>query len=308
MRLVLGIVFLSFFCTGCNDRASYGKLEGYTEENTVDVEQPSVAQDDTETISILETPKKPKKSNKVDKQNEVVIDDSNEIEEEKEMFADESKEAKEIYRSITVCDKDAFALVLEHVPTSGMYNRNSTTPLIRSIRHGCLDLMRLLIAHGVDINEVDGWGYTPLHWAATKNNSSALRELLALPEVKANVKDTGYGRTPLLWAMYTLSLPQNHIKLENLELLINSPKVDINKTDFVSNANAIIYAARLSHDRVMTLNRKKLVETLLESQEIDIFHEDKHGLDALRWAEQKYNVDVAKLLRDRMYQIRFGTN
>ena len=306
MRLVPSLICLSFFCISCSDGVKYTALKDNTEENFVDVEQLSVI-DDSETIGISDCDCDKDDTTNVAStpQEPIIIDDSVDLQEENIVVIN-SEISKRIFQSIYACDKDEFALVLEHVPSSGLVDKSANTPLIRSIRHGCLDLMRLLIAHGVDVNEPDGEGYSPLHWAAIKNNSSATRELLSIPEVNTNARDTDSGRTPLLWAIFSLSSPNNHINLENLILLINSPRVDINATDSVSNASAVIYVAKLSDDEVMTLNRKNLMEAILSSPEVNVFHEDKHGLDALTWAELSYNVQVVELLEDRIYQTIFG--
>ncbi len=317
MRLVTSLICLSLFCIGCNDGVRHTALKDNTEATFVDVEQPSVI-DDSETIGIsdcdcdCDCDKDDTTNTASTPQEPIIIDDSIEqqeypvIEEEENIVVINSEISKRIFQSIYACDKDEFALVLEHVPSSGLVDKSANTPLIRSIRHGCLDLMRLLIAHGVDVNEPDGTGHSPLHWAAINNNSSATRELLSIPEVNTNAKDTYGERTPLLWAIFSLSSPNNHINLENLKLLINSPRVDINATDSVSNASAVIYVAKLSDNGVMTLNRKNLMEAILSSPDVNVFHEDKHGLDALRWAELKYNVQVVELLEDRIHQTRFG--
>jgi ankyrin repeat protein len=57
------------------------------------------------------------------------------------------------------------------------------------------DAVKLLLAHGADVNTKDDSGWTPLHWAAHKG-SKAVAELQLAHGTEVNAKDDG-GFTPL---------------------------------------------------------------------------------------------------------------
>jgi ankyrin repeat protein len=69
------------------------------------------------------------------------------------------------------------------------------TPLHLAVREESVEIARMLIDSGADLNLQDQWGYTPLHWAAIKGNEEIARMLI---DAKADldVQDND-GRTPL---------------------------------------------------------------------------------------------------------------
>ena len=60
--------------------------------------------------------------------------------------------------------------------------------------------MELLLANKADVNSLDEDGFTPLHWAATFNQSDAVKLLLA-NKANMNLKVQKYGWTPLRLAV-----------------------------------------------------------------------------------------------------------
>ncbi len=221
-------------------------------------------------------------------------------------IASETQASKDIYHSLATCNLDLLGLRLEDVPRSGLVDKSDQTPLMRAIRYGCTDALKLLLEHGVDVNEQDGIGYTALHLAAMHNNKYAVRELIMHPESNPNIQDID-GRTPLIWAIFTQNDPSKHLDLGTIELFLNSPKVDNNIADSISDSSAIIYAAKLHDNGVMTLNRMNLFKLLLTT-DVDVFHKDDYGFLAIDWARYQKNLRVAEMLEDHMYKIKGYSN
>lgn len=63
------------------------------------------------------------------------------------------------------------------------------TPLIHTIRHGNLGMVRCLLRHDASVTLVDKKKRSPIYWAAQKEDAAILRELLALDPAGANATD-----------------------------------------------------------------------------------------------------------------------
>lgn len=76
--------------------------------------------------------------------------------------------------------------------------KGECTPLMEAASAGHLDIVRLLIAHGADVNAQSTSGNTPLMYACAGGHEDAVETLL---EAGANVEDHNEnGHTPLMEA------------------------------------------------------------------------------------------------------------
>lgn len=76
--------------------------------------------------------------------------------------------------------------------------KNDCTPLMEAASAGHVDIIRLLISHGADVNAQSSTGNTPLMYACAGGHVDAVKELL---NHGANVEDHNEnGHTPLMEA------------------------------------------------------------------------------------------------------------
>ncbi|MGK7951466.1 MAG: sigma-70 family RNA polymerase sigma factor [Xenococcaceae cyanobacterium] len=90
-----------------------------------------------------------------------------------------------------------------------------TTPLHLAAHRGYLDIVKLLIDAGADVNAEEG-NYSksnPLHWAAKEGNLQVVK-LLVESGAKLNVKDNWFNLTPFGWTIL-VNCPFDEGKLEN---------------------------------------------------------------------------------------------
>lgn len=97
------------------------------------------------------------------------------------------------------------------------------TALCYAAELGDLDIVRLLVAHGDDVNHCDAQGFSPLTYAAISGKTQALHELLKSPGLDINRRDC-QGRTTL-WHATTSRWP------ETISVLLAVEGLDKNSQD-----------------------------------------------------------------------------
>lgn len=122
-------------------------------------------------------------------------------------------------------------------------NNWKQTPLMLAMQEGREDAVKLLRAHGADIDHKDDEGQTPLHYAADKGNMKMAKYLLsdgADPEVVNN-----NGQTPFFWAAF-----HGHVEICNL-LLQRRCVLQIVSQDQI--VNCLQFAAKHGNTRIVQL-------------------------------------------------------
>lgn len=116
------------------------------------------------------------------------------------------------------------------------------TPLQQAIMSGNLKEVRHLVMSGIDVNEIDGYGRTAVHFASQENNLEALNLLY---EAGAHIDtESLLGDTPLTSAVV---YGHPHIVEKLVELGANVHIVDI------AGYNLLHIAARKGHDEIITI-------------------------------------------------------
>lgn len=75
---------------------------------------------------------------------------------------------------------------------------STPSPLCSAVRSGQMNLVKILILSGADINDLDEEGYSVLHWACFRNNTLMVRLILKMTNFSFHNHDRNTKRiTPL---------------------------------------------------------------------------------------------------------------
>lgn len=112
------------------------------------------------------------------------------------------------------------------------YNR---TFLHLAAAGGNCQLVQFLVNQGLDVNGIDGTGWTPLHFAVEKRRLEVVRLLLRNERVNVNCKDVIFESSLVMWHTIGNCMPLHHAvhngDVSMVKLLLSSPKIDINCRD-----------------------------------------------------------------------------
>jgi ankyrin repeat protein len=148
---------------------------------------------------------------------------------------------------------------------------------------GLHNIMKLLLAQdGVNPDPKDGYGRTPLSWAAAEGHEAVVKLLLAREDIDPNSKDRS-GWTPLLWAVVN-----GHEAV--VKLLLAREGVNPDSKDR-SGRTPLWWAVQNWHEAVVKL--------LLENQGVDPDSKGGSGRTPLSWAAENGHEAVVKLLLAR---------
>ncbi|MFB2979310.1 ankyrin repeat domain-containing protein [Microseira sp. BLCC-F43] len=139
------------------------------------------------------------------------------------------------------------------------------------------ELALLLIAKGADVNALNQWSQTPLHWAA-QNNSKDVAQLLIVKGANVNAKEQS-GDTPLHYAAFYNSK-------DVAQLLIAKG----------ANVNALNQAGDTPLHQVVLYNQRTDAALLLIAKGADVNALNQAGDTPLHWAASYNKKDVALLL------------
>jgi len=152
---------------------------------------------------------------------------------------------------------------------------NSTTALIEASKHGYIDIVKLLIANGANINIKASVSKTPLHYAVNIGYMD-IAEFLIKEGAVVDVED-GDGMTPLHYAV-------EESNRDMIKFLIDKG-ADINS----KNRNGEV-ALKYPYDK----DDKEMVEFMLENgaDENNIYREGKTFLEHARYTNKKWFIDL----------------
>ena len=217
---------------------------------------------------------------------------------------------KQVFAAIDSCDPKTLGTILsiEALDRSDVMDKSSYTPLMRAVsklrdyrNFKCRDeIVDQLLNYGVNINEIDGLGYTALHHAVINDSAVAIRTLLRTPGIDPNIKDRITGFTPLIWSVFIHYGPAS---LEPLFLLVSNNNVDVNATDN-NGETALMHATQIKEVFVTgafggtyEIGRgPEIARLLLTRDDIDTSIKDPGGFDALGFTKIFNNDLVADVI------------
>jgi len=131
-----------------------------------------------------------------------------------------------------------------------------TTPLTEAIPS--LELVRILLkCEGINVNQEDGFGWTPLIKACMANSIGILRELLQTRDIQVNLKSTDSGDTALHYACGA-----HQASTEIVSMLLKQREINVNKPSDQGGKTPLIMA-------IMS-GRLDKVKLLMERREINM--------------------------------------
>ncbi len=204
-----------------------------------------------------------------------------------------------------------------------------TTPLHCAAHRGFLDIVRLLLDAGADVNAVEGnFSHSmPLHWAATGGHLE-VTQLLVDRGAQLEVKDNWYNLTPVGWAtiiklsLSDCSIGDRYQKIREYLLSIGAQLdifsgVALNQSDFVRSlieANPEILTHRLGFAKnesrplhfAVEEKMTQMVELLLEKG-ADLNAQNGWGITPLCLATVADNQTIIELLMAKNAQVDLAT-
>ncbi len=151
-------------------------------------------------------------------------------------------------------------------------DNNKNNALMWSVKNGLFGCVKLFLKHSknikhVNVNCIDGYGYTPLIWACKKGYTNIVKLLLQHPDIDVNLYHKCKGmqnRSPLAWACQ-----EGHADI--VVLLLQQPDINVN---CIGNYGwtALDWAIRKDHTDIVNIIKKyqyeedvKRVQILLHS-------------------------------------------
>ena len=170
-----------------------------------------------------------------------------------------------------------------------LVNPEGLPPLAQACQEGDLEIVELLLQeNGVDINEGDASGNTPLHFAAGKGRNDIIGLLISH---KATVNAVNsHGDTPLFWAV-----GNNHINSAKL-LLEHGAEID----------HYDEYGWDPLH--LAAYKRYREMAGILIEKGVEINTRDKQGATALFWAINASADEVVNLLLSNGAEVNITDN
>lgn len=105
------------------------------------------------------------------------------------------------------------------------YEDSTDSPLLVAVRSGLMNLVKLLIISGADMNVLDKDGYSALHWAAFKNNILMVRLILKV----TNFYYHNHDRNRMKISPLGIAIERNNLNL--VREMLKCPKVCPNIID-----------------------------------------------------------------------------
>jgi ankyrin repeat protein len=136
---------------------------------------------------------------------------------------------------------------------------------------GNCQLVQFLIVQGLDVNGIDGSGWTPLHFAVEKRRLDVVRVLLANERINVNCRDVIFESSLIMYHAIGNCMPLHHAvhndDLAMVELLLAAPRIDPNCRDAEGKTPLHIAAAKGNVELVNLLRGHRLVDITIQAHD-----------------------------------------
>ena len=122
---------------------------------------------------------------------------------------------------ISILGKQSLNKLIDYINTP---TNSGETPLSIAVKAGLLDIAKLLVKNGAEVNQANNDNETLLHWAAIRGHSKVVELLLQQEDIKVNATDKTTGSTPL-----HIAAGNSHLNI--VELLVKHKQIHLNATD-----------------------------------------------------------------------------
>jgi ankyrin repeat protein len=136
---------------------------------------------------------------------------------------------------------------------------------------GNCQLVQFLIVQGLDVNGIDGTGWTPLHFAVEKRRLDVVRVLLANERINVNCKDVIFESSLIMYHAIGNCMPLHHAvhnaDLAMVELMLTAPRIDPNCRDAEGRTPIHIAVIKGNKAIVRALRGNRLIDVTIQAND-----------------------------------------
>jgi len=187
-----------------------------------------------------------------------------------------------LHNEIRKGNQDPFIITVKSGIDLNQKNLDGDTPLHYALKSGFYRFALILISEGADIRIKDNNGLEAIHLAA-KNGLDALVSLLIERGVPVNVPTDTYLKTPLHYAA-------NYKQLSVMRSLLKHADINVNAKT-TANVTALHYAVKLGSFNA--------VEILLSKTDIELNVANRRRMTPLDIALQYHYLDIEQVLKEK---------
>ncbi len=166
-------------------------------------------------------------------------------------------------------------------------NNNGWTPLHMAAWNGRVEIARMLIDAGANVNVQNEWSNTPLHWAASRGQVKIVRMLIdagARKDIQNNKGQIPFdlARTPELKKLLKPNLSESFDSYDTYELMIIPPN---------RKAEMIMDEIKKSYPKLNLVN-----DLIVLGVNVDWQNEDDQNRTLLHYAVKYKELEIARML------------